>query len=415
MLRLSRIATLLTLVVAGAVYLPATYWKAFGKRPESRLIRYSAVLDRFVYRGSDAQDNTIYRDEDGNEYDYVEFQMNLPFLYHANLVKWELFPDEIAGREIDPATIRDNLQYVRLHPEDITAPQIPLYPLFESKPVFSRLALPPDMFRITRRMEFVNASSNRIDEAKSERLTAALAAEGFRFPARRIAGNTSPRKPFDEGYFVVDAADRLFHVKLVEGEPMVRDTGIAPESGIKFVDIKENGRREFYGLLITGDDRIGLISYDDYRFVELPLPGYDPDTMPFYMWVDPLNRTFIYIGEDTIHCVATDPEYRVVRTWDSPIDKSRNAAARAAADWLFPFRIRTTRSELAYYVLDPDVNRMYGLGGMILGLIVLGVVRFWRGHRFRDWWGDLVWAVLFGIFGALAVLIVGPAPVRKLD
>lgn len=415
MVRWSRYGVMLLLILAGAIYIPRLYWRAFWKRPEQRMVRYSATLERFVYRSySKGPEGTRYLDEDGNEYDEVEFKMHLPFLYFAFLDKYDIFPEEIQGRTFDPRRVRDEIQYVRVQPDELDAPQIDLWPLFESKPVGTQLSMPPDMFRIRDRMEFVDAESNEIDEKKSVEFSAALSDAGFRFPAQVIGGNPNSRKAFDEGYFVADAGGRVFQIKMVEGEPLVVATGLEPADGVRHLLIGENARREFYGAMITGDGRIGLISYDNYRFIELPVEGYDPATMPFYLWVDPLHRTIVFVGEDEVHCVATDPEYKVVATWSFEADESRTAAARKVSDWLFPFRILTGRAESAYQAMDVKWHRFYGVGGVVLGALILLVVRLLRGVPVRRWWGDLVWTAVFGIYGALAALIVGPYPAPRV-
>ena len=44
----------------------------------------------------------------------------------------------------------------------------------------------------------------------------------FRFPAIEIAGNPTVKKEYDEGYLLLDADRRLFHLKQVKGRPYVR-------------------------------------------------------------------------------------------------------------------------------------------------------------------------------------------------
>ena len=414
MVRWSRYAVMLLLILAGAVYIPRLYWRAFWKRPEQRMVRYSAVLEQFVYRSNvKGPEGTRYMDEDGNEYDEVEFRMQLPFVYYAFLEKYDIFPEEVQGVRFDPRRVRDDIQYVRVEPDKLDAPQIDLWPLFESKPVGTQLAMPPDMFRIRERMEFVDAESNTIDEKKSARFNEALSAAGFQFPARVIGGNPNSRKAFDEGYFAADAAGQVFQIKMVDGRPFVAATGLTPEDGVRHILIGENPRREFYGAMITGDGRIGLISYDDYRFIELPVEGYDPATMPFYLWIDPLHRTIVFEDGERVRCVATDPAYKVLRTWSYAVDESRTAAARRVSEWLFPFRISTNLPESAYQAVRIAWHRNYGAAGAALGALILLIVRFVRGVPLRRWWGDLVWTAAFGLYGALAALIVGPYPAPR--
>ena len=79
--------------------------------------------------------------------------------------------------------------------------------------------MPDDYFRIGKRMEFIVAKTNKVDEAKSKLFTDALSAEGFAFPANLIAGLPTTRKSKDEGYFLTDSREQLFHIKMIKGQP----------------------------------------------------------------------------------------------------------------------------------------------------------------------------------------------------
>lgn len=46
--------------------------------------------------------------------------------------------------------------------------------------------------------------------------------KNFRFPAIEIVGNPTVKKEYDEGYLLLDADRRLFHLKQVKGRPYVR-------------------------------------------------------------------------------------------------------------------------------------------------------------------------------------------------
>lgn len=64
--------------------------------------------------------------------------------------------------------------------------------------------------------------NNTIDQEKSKVFTEVLKKKEFRFPAQYVAGNPSTRKEYDEGYLILDAEGKLFHMKQTQGRPYVR-------------------------------------------------------------------------------------------------------------------------------------------------------------------------------------------------
>jgi hypothetical protein len=414
MLRLSRLALIALSVAVMAFFLPEIYWKALDRKVDIPFILYSAVIGEFMFRSSDDYGQASFEDESGNEYSRIEFEKRLPFFYHRDLQKWGELPEEVGGLAVDAEMIRDNLQVVRIEPDDLHRPQIDLYPLFESESIFSGLEYPEEMFRIGERMEFTNARTNRVNEELSVAFSAELEKQGFRFPAATISGNPTTRKPFDEGYFVEDSAGRLFHVKMVQGEPFCRDTGIAPEAGIRYLGIREHARKEFYGTLITGDGGIYLVSYDGYRLVRLPAEHYDPDAMSFQLLTDPINRTLIYKDTaegDMVYCVLTNRDYKAVKTYEHPIERDRPPAAEYLSGILFPFSITSASPKSEYVLFDLEFSGLTSLAGLLASLAVLAAVRRAQSSRLRHCWVDLAVVALTGFYGLVAAtIIVGREP-----
>ena len=79
--------------------------------------------------------------------------------------------------------------FYRYTPKRLDAPAPTLWPLLESQSGKVNLAMPEDYFRIEKRMEFIVARTNEINEEKSRLFTEALTAEGFIFPANTEIGH----------------------------------------------------------------------------------------------------------------------------------------------------------------------------------------------------------------------------------
>ena len=81
-----------------------------------------------------------------------------------------------------------------------------------------RLEMPGDLFRLKDNIEFIDPETNTVKEEKSNLFMKVFIQKGFKFPAKRVAGNPSTRKAYDEGYFIIDSNDKIFHLKTGEWE-----------------------------------------------------------------------------------------------------------------------------------------------------------------------------------------------------
>ncbi|MFH1851707.1 MAG: DUF4857 domain-containing protein [Candidatus Neomarinimicrobiota bacterium] len=400
--RIARLMMVIVVIFVAAIYLPEFYWKIFDKNIRTPQVYYSTLTQQFMLGHHDGE-KYVMSDQSGREYSRDEFERTLPLIHYRQLTLNGEFPEKIQGREMVLEEIRLNNLMDRIKPYTLDSPQIDLYPLFESKSGRVNLEMPAEMFRIRERMEFIDAVSNRVNEELSAAFSDALIARGFTFPAQLICGNPSTRKPFDEGYFVVDGANQVFQIKMIQGEPFCVNTGIPANLDIRRIIIKEMNLREFYGTLITEDSRVFLISYDNYRLIELPLTSYKLDQTNLFWMGNIFYRTFSQINEGSIHTVVTDRNYQVIdeyrETWETNADR----AAGKIAKILFPFTISLTDESSVYVDTYWEFSGLAGLIGMVLflGLHIL-IVRF-RKKRLIP--ANLLIVGATGLYGLIAVNI----------
>jgi len=408
--KISRYAIIVIMVLVAAVYLPRLYWQVMGKRVHKPRVDYSPTIDEFLIRRSGTDKKARYTDLQGNAYSRKEYEILLPYRYYYNLEKWGVMPDSVDGLAVDISFIRQHSQMVRLHPWDLEVPQVDLYPLFESESEFTKLEFPDDLFRIKDRIEFIRTEDNTVNEEKSVRFTEALEQVGFDFPARLIAGNPTTRKPFDEGYFILDDAGDLYHLKRKKGDPFVVQVPVPPGIEIRTVRIFEYHRKEFYSILITESDEVYLILYDQYRFVQLPADGFDPDQMTFLFYTYPSYRSIQYAGDGTVRTVITDADFNVLAENEEHWITKDEKAAGKFEKYLFPFQISTSETNSQYIHFTIDYN---GPGSLLMALffLILGViVKRVRRENLQENWFDYVILLAGGIYGFLALLFVKPEP-----
>lgn len=180
---------------------------------------YSEVLGDFaLIRHRDKE--IEYLDRAGNRYSRREFDSLLPLFYARQLVADGRFPDSIAGRAVTLREVQNASFFFRSSPKEVNRPESGIRFLLESSSGRVDLEMPSDAFRLTNRgIEFIDMASNRIDTAKSRRFTQTMLRKGVRFPVSEVSGNPTARKEYDEGYVLLDADRRLFHLKMVQGRP----------------------------------------------------------------------------------------------------------------------------------------------------------------------------------------------------
>ena len=220
MVRISRYLLVFTAVIAAATALPNLYWIIMEKPLKAPMIRYSCTDKTFMIFRSGP---TILRqDSKGKNYSRDEYEQKLPMLYCVQLASAGKLPDSIQGIELDMHTIRKASSNYWFQPKNMDGPQPGLYPLFESESGRVNLEMPNDFFRMKDRLEFIDPKTNKVLKEKSTLFGSALEKRGFVYPAKLIAGIPMVKKSCDEGYLITDAAEQLFHLKMIEGKPFVK-------------------------------------------------------------------------------------------------------------------------------------------------------------------------------------------------
>ena len=403
----ARIIFALIIIFLASIYLPEFYWKITKSEGRGTFVFYSPVKNDFLLLSSDVH-GVKYFDRDEKEYTREEFESALPLFYYRQLVVSGKMPDSLHGHAMDPKELQLNSLYLKIKPADINLNTIQLFPLFESQSGRVNLELPPDYFRITDRMEFITAINNTVDEEKSRIFTEALNKAGFSFPAKKIYGNPSTRKAFDEGYFVIDNKNEVFHIKMVKDEPVCIKTGIPDDLDIVFMLVQEMELREFYGIIITGNSDVYLISYDNYKLIKLPMEDYNYSKCMFTLRGDLLYRSIsIYDEDSNLKTIVTDRDYKVIDKYEEESSESEaEEFADKAASFIFPFEIAVEHYSTPMIDLYFDTH---GFQFIFLSIVLMGVTFFFLKKKKASVRSSIVYyllVLLTGIYGFIAVLCI---------
>jgi len=410
--RISRYTLILVAIVVMAIYLPDFYWLFFDVKTPSPYVSFSPVDSMFfMHRRKD--NKLVFLDEEGNIYTRDEYEAKLPFFYYMQLISDGRMPESIHGIKLDVNEIKKNRNMHRLKPYQLDIPQISLYPLLESESGRVRLEFPDEYFRITDEgMEFVNSITRKVDKEMSALFTQALKEKGFEFPAKKIFTNPTTRKAFDEGCFVVDAKDDLYHIKKAKGQPVVANTHFPKDIKIRHMMVTENTLKEYYGTIISEDDRIYFLTYDEYKPVELPTKGaYDSGKAILLITTDLFFRQVTLDKEDGIDVFVTDRDYNLIdeyhESWKTREEFPQGKIARA----IFPFSISLNDGSTTYVGLYADWHFPLAWIGNIIALLIFVIFLKKEKRKLKKSIPELVLVAVTGLYGLIACMVYIYVPV----
>ena len=130
--RFARLALIVLLILVFSWTIPHYFWKAFDVSIRPPRVSYSPVTDQFLLLRPENK-SVRYEDLKGKEYTREEYERLLPLASYRQLAASGQMPDSLRGVKLDLKEIALNNLFLRIMPADIGMPQIPLFPLFESR------------------------------------------------------------------------------------------------------------------------------------------------------------------------------------------------------------------------------------------------------------------------------------------
>lgn len=348
-----------------------------------------------------------FRDVKGNVYPRSQYDSLLPLMNYRQLAMEGNLPDSLEGHAMDVKVLRAKQVVYRFRPSDVHSPQPKMGVLLEAMPKRGNLSLTGDYFRMdASEMVFVDSETNSVNHAKSKMFTDELQKKGFEFPAKAFWGNPTVRKPYEEGYFCLDNKGDLFHVKMVNGRPFVKNTEISSQVAVKWFVMREVSDKRFYGYLFGQNGEFGIVESNEdggYRFVKMDVRPVDISKDDITIMGNMLYWTVrIYDSESmdcyglktsTLESLSAYHQEKEVGTWDR------------VADIVFPVILSPSSPDNGYiscYVLH--FSSLAWILSVILALLVFVFMR----KRLVLHKNIIVSAVvaLTGITGVIALLLL---------
>lgn len=388
-------------IMAFSILLPKLYHTTFDKPKSIPFIQYSCLEQDFIMANFKDKE---YKTKEGDSLTRSEFEQMLPLVYSRQLMLDEVWPDSILGVESDLNTFMFHRSSFRLKPNDIAMPKAQLHPLFESESGRSSLKLPKDLFRITWRMEFINAKTNKINEEKSRQFSALLYNKGFDFPAKQIAGIPTTRKTNDEGYLVTDSKDQLFHIKLVKSYPYVRQVIIPENLTFKHISCVDNKDKKYYAYLIGNNNLIYILTIDDYQLIEWPIYNYTPEQDILSITSDYFHYLVTLSSDNRIICKALDKNYKEIDNYSHEWSPANKHITNKISTAIFPFKIDMHNEKslfIKFYTTSP-MGLTWLIINLILSMIHLLTIHYKKKESKKSIL-DLAIIAATGIYGFIAI------------
>jgi hypothetical protein len=397
------IILLLFVTSVGLWGIPELVRTASYSKNQYPFVYYSSVKKKLMFRES-KEHKTPFHDDEGTAYTDEEYDKSLPLLNFRQLTVNGEMPDSIDGIAIEPRELRVKTINFRYAPVETHTPEIGLYIMYESLPKKAKLESPGDVFRMKDRIEFIDDETNTVNREKSELFQSSLLKAGYTFPAQWTYGNMSIRKPYDEGYFSLDAQEQLYHIKMVNGRPFVKNTQLDSEIEPAYFSMLEVADKRFYGFLFDKKGNVYILEEagGKYNPVQLDIDPVNLDTDELMIlgnlmyWTvsvqNPSGKRVYALHSQSLKRVRETFIAAAPNRWD------------AVAGKIFPFYL-TFQKKTSDYVA-PQIHLTAWTAvicNVILALLIAFLIPVKSGKQ-KVFAG--IYTLIFGIAGAVALLII---------
>ncbi|TKG92990.1 DUF4857 domain-containing protein [Puteibacter caeruleilacunae] len=393
----ARIVLIIAAIAVLAVYLPYFMWIGFSEMSFRPQIEYSPLEETFIIK---SMKGAVSRE--GKEYSAQEMACALPFSKYKELAVNDALPDSVKDFKWDTKVVQQYNEYKIFSPYYFNMKSLGLYPLFDTNIVGSVIK-PDDYFRLNDRIEFVDAATNKIKEELSQKYTQIMREHGFEFPGQKVFGSTSSMKRYDEGYFMVDAEGKVFHVLKRKGKFKCIYTKITNGLQFKKMHVLTSLNRKLYGLVATIENELYVLTTNDYGYIKIPIE-YNSDFQKLSFRATVLNYQFSIHDGDETSFVVTDRRFNAVDQYKYIANKSTSYVHSELIPAVFPFILTTQNRNSRFFDPSIEIQKKGWMGNIVcVILFVLGLL-IWKKKLVNNI-SDIIFISVFGIYALIAVFV----------
>lgn len=402
----SKIFLILASTAVLAWLLPWIVGMAFPTAPDSPFALFSPITRSFVVSERENDRAVIYeltadKHERGRTLTREERDHLLPQQYYNVLSGRGELPETICGKAVSAQIFRYAAWYFVLNPREVNRTPADVYMMMESLPERMELTDATQVFRIGDEMEFVDMKTNQVLAGRSRRFTEMMIENGFTFPAIDLHANITTRKPYDEGYLMIDAQRRLYHVKQRAGRPYVRHVELADSIVPAKVFVTENPDHRILGFMTDTENRLYVIDNESYAVRRIPV-DWNPTTDRIVVMANLFNWVIATSNEHEMRWTAIDNEsLTLLDTYERRIGKTRTELIQSA---LFGYELAFT--SLSDQYAFPRLTFHPLTAGWMAANVVLAVVVAiaFRRKRYTAMW-SAVYVLVTGFAGFIPILL----------
>ncbi len=333
---------------------------------------YSEVVHDFVSLDNSDDRGTQYYDYSGHSYTESEFDSILPSFYARQLVMDGRLPDTICGVPVTQKSLEQQSFIFVSHPNTLNTHTTPLYFLLESMSKRVDLEMPSDVFRFTDNgIEFIDMERNEVDHEKSRLFSDVLKGKGVAFPIKTIAGNTTTRKPYDNGFLFLDNQNQLFQLKQTVGQPYLKQISLPKGIDLQYLFVTEYPDQKYLGFVVDNMGQFFAITLPDYKLLKAELPPAIMATEKMIVFGNPFYWTVIQSQSNGVQYTALDAK-SLQQVGSHYFETPR---PRSFAYYILPFQISFTAAEHEYFLPAVSSFSPIGLAVWCLLLSLYFVIR----------------------------------------
>lgn len=398
-------------VALGAIvlswFLPWLYSLLFPVGQSDPFVAYSPIGQKFIVsKVVDGRDSILAV---GGSADPTAVMLTredrdslLPHVYFNQLVGRDRLPDTVAGHAVSVPVFKHSQWVFSSLPRDINKADPRVYLMMESMPERFDLEDPELYFTVDGdKINVASIATNITDASMSRRFTEVFANRGFAFPLVSATANITARKPYDNGYLLIDSQGALHHLKMQVKQPYlvkIKTPGIVAEHTF----VLENPDQELIGLFTDTDHQLYAIAADGYQISRLPIDNVDVERQRVTIAKNLFNWVVKISDAESVRWVAIDSEtfaplgeYDLVRAEPSSAKIGR---------FVFPFTLTFTSIDdcFAYPRLSSYSFSSLSLNLLLAITIVVGRRR--RASR-RELAAQAVATAALGLFVFIPLII----------
>lgn len=390
-------------------FLPWIYSIVFPVGSSDPLVAYSPVSRQLIISETGG-DRLIYTADSlgqpvGDPITREQRDSLLPHLYYTQLMARDQMPDTIDGIEVSMPALKHNQWVFSSLPRDINKVQPEVFLIMESMPKRIDLEDPDQVFRFRDgKVEFIDMAANSVIEGRTKRFTDIFNDRGFTLPVRSFSANITSRKPYDEGYLMVDANNEIYHLRMQAGRPYMVRLRKPDSLRAAHVFVMENIDNRHLGFVTDTENRLYIIEKNGYRIIPLENTRFNPATDRIQVVASLFNFVVKTSGNESSHWDVYDSsDYRPLARYST---NAVTSLSEKVASYIFPFQLSFTSVSDCW--AKPRIELLSShviFLNISLGLLIFVVLRR-RRRKMACACSCAAVTLVFGIFAFIPLFVI---------